>query len=95
MRLTSKTLLLVVGGVCTVLGFVELVIPLMPGVVFFAVAAVCFSSASRTLHRKLGAVPQVYDFLRSVAETRHLPTGQRIALRIKRADIFFRDLKHA
>jgi hypothetical protein len=63
MWLTSKTLLLFTGGVCTVLGFVGLAIPLMPGFVFFAIAVICFSSASPTLHRKLTAVPKIEQFL--------------------------------
>jgi uncharacterized membrane protein YbaN (DUF454 family) len=85
MSLTSKTLLLLTGGVCTLLGFVGLVIPLMPGFVFFAIAVLCFSSASPTLHRKLTAVPKIERFLQSVQDNHHMPVRRRVALGVKQA----------
>jgi uncharacterized membrane protein YbaN (DUF454 family) len=94
MWLTTKTLLLVTGGVCTGLGFVGLAIPLMPGFVFFALAALCFSSASPTLHRKLSKVPHIDQFLRSVEENRHKPLGEQITQGFKQAALLLRGRAH-
>ncbi len=94
MWLTSKTLLLLAGGICTVLGFVGLAIPFMPGFVFFAIAVLCFSSASPTLHRKLMAVPQVNRFLSGVQESRHLPLNQRLRHGLKQAALLLTGNKH-
>jgi hypothetical protein len=94
MWLTSKTLLLFTGGVCTVLGFVGLAIPLMPGFVFFAIAVICFSSASPTLHRKLTAVPKIEQFLQSVQDSRHMPLGQRVTKGVKQAARLIKSGRH-
>ena len=94
MWLTSKTLLLAIGGVCTVLGFVGLAIPLMPGFVFFAIAALCFSSASPTLHRKLSQVPQIEQFLQSVEDSRHMPLRQRITAGVTQAARLLKGRRH-
>lgn len=78
MWFTSKALLFVVAALCTVLGFIGLAIPLMPGFVFFAIAVLCLSSASPTLHKRLSSYPKVGQFLDSVEAQRHLPMRQRI-----------------
>lgn len=70
MLLITKILLTGIGGVCVVLGFIGLVIPFMPGFVFFAIAVVCLSSASPALHRKLSTYPQVRRFLQELEQTR-------------------------
>jgi hypothetical protein len=66
-----RAILLVVGWICVGLGLVGLVLPLMPGVVFFVLAAACFARSSPRFeawlldHRVLG--PPVRGWRRSGA----------------------------
>ncbi len=54
MRQTAKrAAYLTAGLIASALGFVGLVLPFMPGFLFFAVAAVCFLGASESLRRRM------------------------------------------
>ena len=62
--------------------------------VFFAIAVICFSSASPTLHRKLTAVPKIEQFLQSVQDSRHMPLGQRVTKGVKQAARLLKSGRH-
>lgn len=58
-----RPLFFIVGCICTVIGIVGVILPLMPGTIFLIIAAACFARSSQKLeawllaHPKLG--PQV------------------------------------
>ena len=60
------------------LGFIGLLVPLMPGFFFFALAVICLSSASPRLHKKMLSYPGVGTFLREIEAARHLELRARI-----------------
>lgn len=79
MSFTVKVLLIGIGILCVILGFVGLAVPLMPGFVFFGIAVICLSSASPTLRRKLASYPRVGLFLQELEETRELELKLRVS----------------
>ena len=79
MSFTVRVLLIGIGALCVILGFVGLAVPLMPGFVFFGIAIVCLSSASPTLRRKLASYPTVGLFLTELEETRELELKLRVS----------------
>ena len=76
---TVRVLLIGIGVLCVILGFVGLAVPLMPGFVFFGIAVICLSSASPTLRRKLASYPNVGRFLQELEETRGLELKLRVS----------------
>ena len=85
MSYPARFLLTAVGGLCVILGFIGLVVPLMPGFVFFAIAVICLSSASPGLHKKMLAYPGVGTFLQDLEATRHLGLRARIVAALRSA----------
>ena len=78
MSYLARFLLTAVGGICVILGFVGLLVPLMPGFFFFALAVICLSSASPRLHKKMLSYPSVGTFLHEIEAARHLELRARI-----------------
>lgn len=78
MSYLARFLLTAVGGICVMLGFIGLLVPLMPGFFFFALAVICLSSASPRLHKKMLSYPGVGTFLREIEAARHLELRARI-----------------
>ena len=78
MSFTVRVLLVGIGGLCIILGFVGLAVPLMPGFVFFGIAVICLSSASPALRRKLASYPMVGLFLHELEENRELEFKLRV-----------------
>jgi uncharacterized membrane protein YbaN (DUF454 family) len=54
-----KVILIVLGIICTILGVIGVLLPVMPGVIFFVMAAFFFSKSSRTLHQHLLNLPYI------------------------------------
>ena len=71
MKTLVKALL---GSLFLVLGFVGLLLPILPGFLFFLLAAACFASLSPALNRKLHRQPRVSRFLH------RLEAGERLDL---------------
>lgn len=78
MSYLARFLLTAVGGICVMLGFIGLLVPLMPGFFFFALAVICLSSASPRLHKKMLSYPGVGTFLHEIEAARHLELRARI-----------------
>ncbi len=72
------------GTALAVLGVVGLLVPVMPGLLFLAAAAGCFSLASRrvktVLESRLGRHPRYRRTLRGWYLGRHLPVWRRAQL---------------
>ena len=68
-------MLIAIGAFCLVLGLVGLLVPLMPGFIFFAIATICLAAASHAIRAKLNTYPAVKLFLQ------HLDQQQILALR--------------
>ena len=85
MSFTVRVLLIGIGVLCVILGFIGLAVPLMPGFVFFGIAVICLSSASPTLRRKLASYPKVGRFLQELEETRGLELKLRVSAAFRSA----------
>jgi len=79
-----RNVMLTVAAVClAVLGLVGLVLPLMPGLLFLAGAALCLSAVSPRLRTALTGVrrhPRLRRLEWRWRAGRHLPLGRRVAL---------------
>ncbi len=76
-----KTLLkALLGTLFLALGFVGLLLPFLPGFLFFLLAAACFASLSPTLNRRLHGQPRVSRFLRRLEAGEQLDPLSRIKL---------------
>ena len=53
----KRMLLFSAGGLLLVAGLIGLVLPVVPGVLFLALAALCFSGASPTVRQRLESHP--------------------------------------
>ena len=78
----SRLLLLVAGAVFTVLGFVGIVIPILPGILFFAIAAACFVAASPALKKRLRAQRHFRGYFERYEATEGLSTWDRSKLAV-------------
>ncbi len=80
----KRFLLGLAGTALAVLGVVGLLVPVMPGLLFLAGAAACFSLASRRIKRqlesRLGRYPRYRRTLRGWYLGRHLPVWRRAQL---------------
>ena len=59
MSFTVRVLLIGIGVLCVILGFVGLAVPLMPGFIFFGIGIVCLSSASPTCAASSPPIPRL------------------------------------
>lgn len=66
----TRPLWLVAGAVCFALGWIGLVMPLMPGVVFLIAAAFCFARGNPEWERRMLDHPRLGPPLRSWRERR-------------------------
>ncbi len=81
MKQTARKLGLIgVGMAATVLGFIGIVVPVLPGIVFFAIAAVCFVGASERLRRKLRSKRHFRPYFERFDAAQGLSEWQRIKL---------------
>lgn len=53
--MVQKALLVIAGAALAVLGLIGLLLPVMPGLVLLAAAALCFSAVSPRLRRRIEA----------------------------------------
>ena len=81
----ARFLLIVLGGICIILGFIGLAVPLMPGFIFFGLAIICLSSGSSRLHKKMLAYPGVGAFLKDLESSRDLGIKARIVAGLRSA----------
>tara|TARA_B100001248_G_scaffold217622_1_gene172785 strand:+ start:86 stop:376 length:291 start_codon:yes stop_codon:yes gene_type:complete len=81
----ARFLLIVIGGICIILGFIGLAVPLMPGFIFFGLAIICLSSGSSRLHKKMLAYPGVGAFLNELESSRGLGIKARIVAGLRSA----------
>jgi len=76
-----KTVLIAISGiVLTVLGFIGLALPFLPGFLFLFCAAACFASLFPTLHRTLSRQPRMARFFRHFDAGTELDLVSRIKL---------------
>ena len=68
------------GGLLTVLGLIGLVVPILPGILFLALAAVCFSATSERFHSRLERHPAWRGWRLRWRESRGLPLLRRLQL---------------
>ncbi|MEM8767966.1 MAG: DUF454 family protein [Pseudomonadota bacterium] len=73
----KRALFLAAGTALTALGLVGLLIPIIPGVLFLALAVVCFSAASPRLQQRLERHPAWRGWQARWRESRGLPFYQR------------------
>jgi uncharacterized membrane protein YbaN (DUF454 family) len=55
----KKVIFVFLGSICALLGVIGVLLPVMPGMIFFAMAAYFFSNSSPALHKKLLALPYI------------------------------------
>lgn len=80
MKTVKRSMLMAAGIVALALGLVGLAMPLLPGVLFLAVAMVCFSAASNRLRRRLHASPRIRPYLVRWEASRGLGVARRLRL---------------
>ena len=68
------------GVFLLLLGFIGLVVPLIPGVVFLAAAGCCFATLSPRFRSRLERYPVWQGFSRRWQASRHLPVLRRAKL---------------
>ena len=55
----KKVIFLTLGIICTILGVLGVLLPVMPGLVFFAMAGYFLQKSSPRLHKKLLEIPYI------------------------------------
>jgi len=55
---------MIIGIICTILGIIGSILPVMPGIPFFIMAAYLFSKSSKKLHLKLLSIPYIGSALK-------------------------------
>ena len=85
----------IIGGLCMILGFIGLVVPLMPGFIFFAIGTLCLASASPFIARQLAKQPRLGRFLARLETAKDLPLTTRAKVTLWAAAEIFVDKKRA
>ncbi len=79
--MTARPFWLAAGFLCVGLGWLGLILPMMPGVVFFIMAAFCFARSSPVMEQKLLNDPRIGPHLTSWRERRAISRkGKRAAV---------------
>jgi uncharacterized membrane protein YbaN (DUF454 family) len=76
----KRAILMCLGAFLLVLGLIGLVIPILPGVLFLVLAAVCFSATSPKFQARLERHPAWRGWRLRWRESRGLPLIRRIQL---------------
>lgn len=81
MKHTARKLGLIgIGMTATAIGFIGIVVPVLPGILFFAIAAVCFVGASDRLRRNLRSKRHFRPYFEQYEAAHGLSEWQRIKL---------------
>lgn len=76
----KRAVLFSLGSVLVVLGLIGLLVPILPGVLFLALAAICFSATSPRFQSRLERHPAWRGWRLRWRESRGLPFLRRIQL---------------
>lgn len=76
----KRLLLIPLAVVLTLLGFVGLIIPILPGFLFLLLALVCMAMIFPQLRQRLETVPRMRRFFHRVEQTRCLGLARRCKL---------------
>ena len=76
----KRAILMCLGALLVVLGLIGLVIPILPGVLFLILAAVCFSATSPKFQARLERHPAWRGWRLRWRESRGLPLIRRMQL---------------
>lgn len=76
----KRAALLLAGSALVVLGLIGLVIPILPGILFLALAAICFSALSPGFERQLERHPAWRGWRLRWRESHGLPFFRRLQL---------------
>lgn len=76
----KRAALMLTGSALVILGLVGLVIPILPGFLFLALAAVCFSALSPRFQRRMERHPAWRGWRLRWRESRGLPFHRRVQL---------------
>lgn len=76
----KRAFLICLGSAFIALGLVGLLVPVMPGVLFLAVAAVCFSATSSRFQGRIERHPAFRGLRNRWRAGRHLPLFHRARL---------------
>jgi len=71
-------LLVIAGGIFTILGLLGLLLPIAPGLLFLIVAAGCFAAVSTRFRERLQASPRMGPYAKRWAAADKLPLVQRV-----------------
>jgi len=73
----ARLLALIFLGLCLMLGVIGIILPIMPGIVFFGFAAIICAWLFPPLHRVLRRQPALAAYLDTTAGFTHLPWQQQ------------------
>lgn len=90
-----RIILAIIGSICMFLGFIGLVMPFMPGFVFFAIGTICLASASPFLARQLSKQPRLGQFLARIESSRDMAFVDRTKVVLWAAAEIFVDKKRS
>lgn len=76
----TKTLLVIVAGICLVLGVVGIILPIIPGLLFLAIAVLLFSRVSRRTANFLNEHPGWQRQQRFWKKSQYLAFHERVQL---------------
>ncbi|WP_210124416.1 YbaN family protein [Staphylococcus sp. GDB20D115P1] len=77
-----KPLLLVLGILCTILGFLGSILPLLPTTSFILLAVLCFAKSSDKFHNWLVATKVYKNYIQSFKENKGYTMKQKLKMLI-------------
>lgn len=79
----AKTAFLTVLGIClAIVGVIGLVVPILPGILFLGLAAICFSADSPAVRRRLENHPRVVALRERFVDADGVSYVERAKLRL-------------
>lgn len=60
----KKVIFLILGIICTILGVIGVILPVMPGIVFFVMAGYFLQKSSPKMHQRLLSIPYIGPAMR-------------------------------